>query len=702
MASANGKTEKEASLIMGTNNSSIVSKRSVERIYYPEPHFLRHFVKKSQRRSPPINRGYWFRMYAVERTVQKFLESSPEKRKLVLNLGCGFDPLPFQFLTHHPELCENTKFIDIDYHKLMINKRSFVRQCSALSDLFSDLEFPPETDPVLLRSGHYVGIGCDLEQLGALEAVLKTEIEALADVSILCTAEVSLTYMEVNAADAVLKWLPTLSKDVQFCLLEQHFPDGPDHPFASTMVKHFKKLNTPLEAINKYPTLHDQEQRFLNAGWNRANAESLWALWGDGSFISDAQRRALDTFEPFDEWEEFALYAAHYFLLTATTQAGGALQNNSNGITSKGLGEDTTTPHLKLVPHCPQEFNDRRRFGAVFSAADRKKKIGLHGGLGRQSRLASSDIYSLSDSEAPGFAAPPTDMTPRMCHSMTDLENADCLLIGGRASPNAGMSDCWLRHEGKWRRTDPLPFSLYRHSTARFEIRGKEHVLVYGGKTLDSDMGRWLLWSGAEGWQSLEVRGQSPCSRYGASLAAVTSQSGVLFGGMTNDKVIAEDFWLWEVRTSDDGKPFVTLQNLTGKLYRSTPLSKWLGRFGATVNVTPRGMFVIGGISGHGCIPREYEIMLVNIHSLVKASESSDVYHANVITVLGLGVNFQGPRPLLTGHSSAAVNGDDILIVGGGAVCFGFGTFCNEGTWLLQDATSLEGNNWLIEELYRP
>ena len=43
--------------IMETNNSSIVSKRSVERFYYQEPHFYRYFAKKPQRRSPLINRG---------------------------------------------------------------------------------------------------------------------------------------------------------------------------------------------------------------------------------------------------------------------------------------------------------------------------------------------------------------------------------------------------------------------------------------------------------------------------------------------------------------------------------------------------------------------------------------------------------------------------------------------------------------------
>ena len=74
---------------MDTNNSSIVSKRSVERLYYQEPHFYRYFVKKPQRRSPLINRGYWLRMHAVEQALNQFLDEPSEKKKIVLNLGCG-------------------------------------------------------------------------------------------------------------------------------------------------------------------------------------------------------------------------------------------------------------------------------------------------------------------------------------------------------------------------------------------------------------------------------------------------------------------------------------------------------------------------------------------------------------------------------------------------------------------------------------
>lgn len=86
---SNSRKAKADVSIMDTNDSSIVSKRSVERLYYQEPHFYRYFVKKPRTRAPLINRGYWLRMHAVEQVVKRFLEEPSKKRKVVLNLGCG-------------------------------------------------------------------------------------------------------------------------------------------------------------------------------------------------------------------------------------------------------------------------------------------------------------------------------------------------------------------------------------------------------------------------------------------------------------------------------------------------------------------------------------------------------------------------------------------------------------------------------------
>ena len=76
--------------IMDTNNSSIVSKRSVEKLYFrDEPEYFRYFVTKFKRRSPLINRGYWLRMKAIDHAVSRFLSERTAKKKVVVNLGCG-------------------------------------------------------------------------------------------------------------------------------------------------------------------------------------------------------------------------------------------------------------------------------------------------------------------------------------------------------------------------------------------------------------------------------------------------------------------------------------------------------------------------------------------------------------------------------------------------------------------------------------
>lgn len=93
-----------AEKIQGTNDSSIVSKRSVERFYWSQKspgskssgdtnerhvEFFRAFVEKPQRRSPCINRGYWTRMEAITRHIENIISDSTCSKNVIINLGCG-------------------------------------------------------------------------------------------------------------------------------------------------------------------------------------------------------------------------------------------------------------------------------------------------------------------------------------------------------------------------------------------------------------------------------------------------------------------------------------------------------------------------------------------------------------------------------------------------------------------------------------
>ncbi|EEP80378.1 predicted protein [Uncinocarpus reesii 1704] len=499
--------------------------------------------------------------------------------------------------------------------------------------------------------------------------------------------------MDVDSADALLQWASKLSDDTNFCLLEQYFPDGPDHPFAQTMMGHFHKLRTPLYSIHNYPSLRQQEERFINAGWKDVDVKSLWALWGDSQFLNDAQRMALDEFEAFDEWEEFALFASHYFLLLASTKA--SMTNHK----IYHVPENMVTPSqdLKLTAQCPLKFNGQRRFGSMVPVNG--NMVGLHGGLGLQTRLSSTQVYSASEVEHSIHDIPPTSVGARMCHSTTTFGKR-CLLAGGRSSPTMPLGDCWLKSDGIWNQVDSLPIPSFRHSTATVDVGpGDERVLLYGGKSESGRvLGDFFLWSEQKGWNQISSAGEIPQPRFGAAMINIDSQSGIMCGGMSQDGVVLNDIWAWRISSSKECDMVLTLDDLTEIFAASTPLFKWLGRLGSTINNMGNKIVITGGITSAGCIPQAYEIMLLDLaalHCLMQGQPLQD----NLLTPLGLGVDFNGPRPLLVGHSSSPVEGGKILIAGGGAVCFSFGTFWNGGTWLLQDAAPDATNSWLVVEV---
>lgn len=82
----------------------------------------------------------------------------------------------------------------------------------------------------------------------------------------------------------------------------------------------------------------------------------------------------------------------------------------------------------------------------------------------------------------------------------------------------------------------------------------------------------------------------------------------------------------------------------------------------------------------------------------MESSKAATPCSTTLISAIGLGTNFAGNRPLLTGHVSCTRNHDQVLFVGGGATCFSFGTFWTEGTWVLQPRDCKEQNKWEIVE----
>ncbi len=96
-------------------------------------------------------------------------------------------------------------FVDIDYPELLTEKLKIVSETPQLADLVGPSQETGSSKSVLYRTPYYIAIGCDLANIEALDHVLAKELDVKSSM-ILCTAEVSVTYMRTEAADSLIGW----------------------------------------------------------------------------------------------------------------------------------------------------------------------------------------------------------------------------------------------------------------------------------------------------------------------------------------------------------------------------------------------------------------------------------------------------------------------------------------------------------------
>ncbi|KAI1412461.1 LCM-domain-containing protein [Hypoxylon sp. FL1857] len=690
-----GRSSKERALddlVMATNSSSIVSKRSVERIYYPdEPQFFRFFVKKFQRRAPLINRGYYIRLHVIDVAVRRFLERPSDKKKVVVNLGCGSDVLPWQCMTRYPDNCQNAKFVDIDFPDLIEKKCRVVQETPELNSLLTGVK-TNVGNHVQLQSDQYVEIGCDLRNISDIEKALSTVVD-IANCEFMFVAEVSITYMETDGADSVIKWASTLGQ-AEFCLLEQIIPDGEDHPFAKTMLGHFEKLKTPLKSVFTYPNLNAQRDRFIKRGWPQVDVSTLWEIWSSDRWLSADARKRLDAIEPFDEWEEFALFAGHYCVVIARTNLDGIQTVPTSDQRLERLKNEVLAVSSSVNFSEYSGTRGQRRFGAAMKLKNHLGEEFLANtfGLGPNSRLRSYDLYT-REPPMQDIKAHHTGPSSRMCHTITDLGCYGNLLAGGRTSPSSALQDCWLfdKRTNKWEQVDDLPLPIYRHGVTRL---GRSNMaLLIGGKSDSSTIfSGCLLYRPCSGWIECEILGPNYTPAFGALLLGFQEATrsptgngvefhGILAGGISQDGIIADQILRWVLTLPEDSKPtisFIALSNLecldsSGQAVDSlNNPDSLINRLGASGFISPEGyLCLVGGIIANNIIPRDLDIQIINV------SGSHYKIHSTLsITTL--------PRPLLVGVSIEATNGGEFVVMGGGATCFSMGTFWNKGCYTLR------------------
>ena len=414
--------------------------------------------------------------------------------------------------------------------------------------------------------------------------------------------------------------------------------------------------------------------------------KSLWDTWRDPTIVSSGMRRAVDAAEPFDEWEEFILFACHYFLLVASTSTIRP-ENLSNPIDFSNIDRhtlgspspprshfyrklDLRHPNLDAGPY-------RRRFGTAHISDS--QTIAFFGGLDTQKRTNEIDLFCVNQAppekewnSGPGhFRLQQLHLTdriePRMCHTVTRLLTGQVFLVGGRASPDTPLADCWLFEE-RWNKAQDLPVSLYRHCAVSVRLstinEDDSGIVVLGGKTFNNTLSdKYYIWRKRTQWVRLHIRGAKPAPSFGGSAVSTGIGAGVLLGGINADGVLQPDIWTWTIY-HHDGQICVEFTRIE---LISSPKADLYARVGAQLIESHHHFILVGGIGNqiYGACDEILEL---------EKQEPFNDGQAWYLTCWGTDKGV--PRSLLVGHSVCAL-GSIIFIIGGGAVCFSFGAFWN-------------------------
>ncbi|GAV85023.1 Met_10 domain-containing protein/TYW3 domain-containing protein/Kelch_2 domain-containing protein/Kelch_4 domain-containing protein/Kelch_6 domain-containing protein [Cephalotus follicularis] len=265
--------------------------------------------------------------------------------------------------------------------------------------------------------------------------------------------------------------------------------------------------------------------------------------------------------------------------------------------------------------------------------------FGGFGGVGRHARRNDTLLLnpSLGTLKAINIEGSPS---PRLGHTSSLV--GDCMfVIGGRGDPLNILSDVWIFDTAKneWTLSECTGSNFPpRHRHAAVVVGS--NIYVFGG--LNNNMifsCLHVLDTENLCWKELSVGGDQPCARHSHSMVAYRSQI-FLLGGYDGEKALG-DLYSFDVQSSIWKK--------------EKPVGRYPhARFSHSMFVYKNYLGVIGG-----CPVRQHlqELTLLDMRTCMWKHVTLDYIGKELFV-----------------RNTANVVGDDLVMVGGGAACYAFGT----------------------------
>lgn len=664
--------ERRAGAVRSTNDSSALSKSSLATRGYVHDTFAALLVPGTARRAPLIHRGYYVRARAVRHCVRAFLErtcAAPgAPRAQILSLGAGSDSLYFR-LKAAGRLSWAAVW-EVDFPDVAQRKAERIRDTPELCALTGPFQSGDPASALCFESLGYRILGLDLRQLERLDQALTAAgLDEAAPTLLL--AEAVLTYLEPDNAAALIAWAAQRFPNALFVIYEQMRPHD---TFGQFMQQHFQHLNSPLHGLDRFPDVESQQHRFLQAGWTACRALDMNEFYR--CFLPAEERRRMENLEPFDEFEEWHLKCAHYFILAASK---GDTLSQTRVLSSPELFPrvDPASPSgilLASVVTSDSQSPNFKRYGhaSVLLSPGILSAGGFGEQEGRHCRMSKFHLLSrYCDLEWKGKQigswGTEAQWDGRLYHTMTRLSDTQVLVLGGRLSPvTPALGILQLRFcKSEDDSTEDLnvmvtkasteedsTLSCWRHSATEVSYENQKYLFVYGGRSVvEPVLSDWhFLHVESMTWVRIPVEGDTPEGRH--SHSACSWQGGVLIAGGLG-------------ASEEPLSSIVFLKPITcGFLWKSVDIQPpIIPRYSHTAHVLNGKLLLVGGVWIHSS-----SVPGVTVIDLTTGLSSE--YQIDTTCV---------PWPLmLHNHTSILLPEEQqLLLLGGGGNCFSFGTYFN-------------------------
>lgn len=305
-------------IVQRTDDDAAGSRMSALSLGYLHDPFAKTFWDRdAPRRYPVMNRGTYIRTVAIDKLVDRFLETYPSQPKQIISLGAGTDTRYFRILSRLS--LKNLTYHELDFPVNTTKKIATIRRSPELLRLLQsarseddgkDIQISSNGDSLLSPS--YSIHAIDLRNLTKPTTGQEIKLPNISpEKPTLLLSECCLVYMPPADADNVVRYFTSLFPTSTPLSIIIYEPIRPNDPFGQVMISNLAARGIVLQTLKRYANLTRQKLRLKQAGFvggqKAADMDFLYEQW-----IDENEKSRVAGLEMLDEMEEWRLLAQHY------------------------------------------------------------------------------------------------------------------------------------------------------------------------------------------------------------------------------------------------------------------------------------------------------------------------------------------------------------------------------------------------------